>query len=141
MKIFRIIAAILGGLILGSVVNIMFITIGSALVPAPPGVDVNDAESIAAGIHLFAIRHFIFPFLAHAAGTFVGALVAFAIARHYREGLAWLLGGLNLLGGIAAATMIPAPIGFLLLDLVLAYLPMAYLAIWVGRRWRPAAAV
>jgi hypothetical protein len=38
------------------------------------------------------------------------------------------IGGWNLFGGIMAATMIPAPLWFILVDLILAYIPMAYLA-------------
>jgi hypothetical protein len=38
------------------------------------------------------------------------------------------LGVFFLLGGIAAAFMIPAPTWFIILDLVAAYIPMAYLA-------------
>ena len=41
---------------------------------------------------------------------------------------AYLVVGLMFLaGGIGAATMIPAPIWFIVLDLVVAYLPMAWL--------------
>jgi hypothetical protein len=44
--------------------------------------------------------------------------------------LALAVGGLHLMGGIAAAFMIPAPVWFVVLDLTLAYLPMA----WLGGR-------
>ena len=37
------------------------------------------------------------------------------------------LGIFHLLGGIAAAVMIPAPLWFIVVDLVLAYIPMAWL--------------
>lgn len=139
MKILRIVAAGVAGFVLGSLVNMLLITVGSELVPAPAGVDPNDLDSIAAGIHLYGPEHFIFPFLAHAGGAFVGALTAFLITAEYKERLAWILGCLNLLGGIAAATLIPAPIWFIAMDLILAYLPMAYLAILVGRRFQSSA--
>jgi len=42
----------------------------------------------------------------------------------------FVVGGLHLLGGIAAANMIPAPSWFLVLYLPVAYLPMA----WIGGR-------
>lgn len=46
---------------------------------------------------------------------------------------AWVIGGGFLAGGVAAAFMIPAPAWFIALDLLLAYLPMAWLAIAAGR--------
>ena len=53
-----------------------------------------------------------------------------------REVLAYIIGGLNLAGGIAACFMIPAPVWFIALDLLVAYLPMAWLAAKVGRKLR-----
>ncbi|RMG38369.1 MAG: hypothetical protein D6732_05390, partial [Methanobacteriota archaeon] len=67
--ILRNVIAVLAGLILGSVVNMGLITLGSSVIPPPPGVDVTDMESLKSSMHLFEPRHFIFPFLAHALGT------------------------------------------------------------------------
>jgi len=134
MPIIRKILAVVGGFIVGSLVNMMLVTIGSRVIPAPAGVDASKAESIAASIHLFEPKHFVFPFLAHALGTFAGALVAFLIAASHRTIFAFVIGVLFLAGGIAASFMIPAPGWFIALDLVAAYLPMAWLATRVGRR-------
>jgi hypothetical protein len=41
--------------------------------------------------------------------------------------LAMIVGVVFLAGGIAATFMIPAPTWFMVLDVVVAYLPMAYL--------------
>jgi hypothetical protein len=79
---------------------------------------------------LLAPRHFVFPWLAHAVGTLVGALVAARLARSHRLPLAMIVGVVFLAGGIMAAQMIPAPAWFVALDLVGAYLPMA----WLGAR-------
>lgn len=105
--------------------------------PPPAGVDVSNAASIKASIHLFEAKHFLFPFLAHAGGTFVGALVAFVVAGSHRVAFAYTLGVLFLAGGIAACFMIPAPAWFMFLDLVVAYIPMAWLAALLGRRVAP----
>lgn len=126
--------ALVAGIVVGGVVNMSLVVLGPSLIPPPPGVDVNTAEGLAKGIHLFEPRHFVFPFLAHALGTFAGALVAFLLARTHGAALAWVVGFLTLAGGVAAAFMIPAPKGFIALDLVAAYLPMAWLAIVIGRR-------
>ena len=128
------------GLVLGGVVNMSLIVLGPSLIPPPSGVDVTNAQSLAASIHLFEPRHFLFPFMAHALGTLTGALVAFLIAASNRSVLAYAVGALSLAGGIAAAFMIPAPMWFITVDLVGAYIPMAWLGILLGRRFKGAAA-
>jgi hypothetical protein len=133
-KLLRNVLAVLAGLVVGGIVNMGLVLLGPALVPPPAGVDVTDAESLSRSIHLFEPRHFVMPLLAHAAGTFAGALVAFLLAASHRAGIAWAIGVLNLCGGIAASFMIPAPTWFIALDLLGAYLPMAWLAIQIGTR-------
>jgi len=134
MTVLRGILSLVLGLVVGSAVNMGLIVAGSALVPAPPGVDPSDARSIAESIHLFEPKHFAFPFLAHALGTLAGAIVAYAVAARGRKVFAYVIGFLFLAGGIAAATMIPAPAWFIALDLIAAYIPMAWLATVIGRR-------
>ena len=128
----RNILAVIAGLVAGSLVNIALITLSPSLVPPPAGVDVTNAESLAAGIHLFEPKHFLMPFLAHALGTLVGALVAYLVAATYKARFAYAIGVLFLCGGIAAGFMIPAPKWFIALDLVVAYLPRAWLAPRIG---------
>lgn len=86
-------------------------------------------------MHLLEARHYLFPYLAHALGTLVGAWVAAAIAVHAKMKIALIAGVVFLAGGIAAAVMLPAPLWFELVDLVSAYIPMA----WLGGRMAPAA--
>lgn len=121
------ILVVIAAIIVGMFVNMGLITISSGIVPTPAGVDPNDIESINANIHLYQPKHFIFPFLAHALGTLVGAFIAakFATSNHLR--LALVIGFFFLMGGIAAVTMINGPIWFVVLDLVVAYIPMAWL--------------
>ena len=88
-------------------------------------------ESISASIHLFAPKHFVFPFLAHALGTLVGAMVASLVAASHQRMFAYLIGCRFLVGGIVSAFIIPAPVWFLVLDLFGAYLPMAWLGEWL----------
>ena len=130
----RSLLAILVGIVVGALVNGALITLGPSIVPPPAGVNVNDAESLAKGIHLFEPRHFAMPFLAHALGTFFGALIAYLVAENHKVRFAWTIGVIFLLGGIAASYMIPAPAWFIALDLIAAYLPMAWLAIRLGER-------
>ena len=125
--ILRNVLAVIAGLIVGAIVNMALVMVGGALIPAPAGVDVTNVESIRASIHLFEGKHFVFPFLAHAIGTLIGALVASLIGGSNRMLLAMIVGVFGVLGGIAAAFMVPAPVWFMALDLVVAYIPMAWL--------------
>lgn len=135
MKIvLRNILAVVAGFLIGGFVNMAIVTLGPALIPPPAGVDVTNAESLARTIHLFEPRHFVTPFLAHALGTLVGALVAYLIAGSHKATFAWAIGVLFLCGGVAASFMIPAPAWFIALDLLVAYLPMAWLGLRIGRR-------
>jgi hypothetical protein len=130
----RNVLAILAGIAIGGSVNMSLITISPFLIPPPAGVDVNNAASLAQGIHLFQPQHFLMPFLAHALGTLAGAIAAYLIAASRREQFAYAIGVVFLAGGVAACFMIPAPAWFMALDLLLAYLPMAWLAIRLAER-------
>ncbi len=121
------ILAVIAGIIIGMIVNMSLVMIGGKVIPPPAGVDVMNSESLKASMHLFEPRHFIFPFLAHALGTLVGAFVASLIAASHKMKIALGIGVFFLLGGIAASFMIPAPTWFVILDLVGAYIPMGWL--------------
>jgi len=126
--IIRNILAIITGLVAGSLVNTGIITISGSIIPPPEGVDNTTVEGLKAGIHLFQSKHFLMPFLAHALGTFVGALLAALIAANRKMLFAFVIGIFFLAGGIANVLMLPSPLWFTIVDLVGAYLPMAFLA-------------
>jgi hypothetical protein len=128
----RNVLALVVGIAVGGSVNMALITLGPSLIPPPPGVDVNSAESLARAMHLFQPRHFIMPFLAHAVGTLAGALAAYLLAASHRRQVAYAIGAVFLGGGVAASLMIPAPPWFIALDLLTAYLPMAWLGVRIG---------
>lgn len=134
MKILRNALALIVGFIIGSIVNAALVRIGPQVIPWPAGVDVTDSTKFAATAHLLEPRHFVFPFLAHALGTLVGALLAYVLAGSHRALFARIVGALFLAGGIVASRMIPAPMWFMVLDLAVAYLPMAWVGVWLGRR-------
>jgi len=131
--ILRNIIAILAGIVIGSTVNMLIVTISGSIIPPPEGADVTTREGLEAAIHLFHPRHYIMPFLAHALGTLVGAFIAALIAVSHQFKFAMGIGVFFLLGGIAASFMIPAPTWFIVVDLVVAYIPMAYLG-WLGAK-------
>jgi len=116
------------GIILGGVVNMGIIMMSSKIIPPPIGADLTTPEGLNAAMPMLEAKHFIMPFIAHAFGTFVGSFAAASIAATRKSVLAIVIGCVNLAGGIWAVIIIPAPVWFDVLDLVLAYLPMSYLA-------------
>ena len=121
------ILAVVAGCIIGGAVNMAIIMANGHIIPLPAGADVTSAEGLKATMHLMQPKHFIFPFLAHALGTFVGAYVAALIAASHKMKFALGIGVFFLVGGIAGVVMYPSPMWFNVLDLVVAYIPMAYL--------------
>jgi hypothetical protein len=135
-RILRALLSVVLGLVVGSVVNMGLIWLGGRVIAPPPGADVTTVEGLKASLHLFEARHFVFPFLAHALGTLAGAFVAGLLAPGKSAIPAYVVGGFFLLGGIANVVMLPAPVWFCVVDLLLAYLPSAWLGqtLAAGRR-------
>ena|SRR5688572_17308934 len=130
----RNVLAVVAGIVIGSAVNMALIALGPSLIPPPAGADMTTAEGLSRAMRLLEPRHFVMPFLAHALGTLAGALAAWLIAASHKARFAYAIGVLFLCGGIAAGVMIPAPAWFIALDLLVAYLPMAWLAVRIGSR-------
>ncbi|MBT8316619.1 MAG: hypothetical protein HKP59_03245 [Lutibacter sp.] len=121
------ILAVILGLVIGSSINMGIIMISSSIIPPPNGADVTTMEGLKASIHLFQPKHFVFPFLAHAFGTFVGALITAIVASSYKFKLSLLIGVFFLIGGVINTFILPAPSWFITFDLLVAYIPMAWL--------------
>lgn len=128
MNILRNILAVVVGVVVGSVVNMAVLAIGHVIIPPPAGFDGTSMDGVASTIHLFGPIDFIVPFLAHALGPFIGVLSAMFIAASSRKTIAIILGALFLIGGIVANIVIPAPMWYRIIDVVFAYVPMAFLA-------------
>jgi hypothetical protein len=113
------------------------IMVGGQVIPPPEGADVTNMESLRSSMHLFEPKHFLFPFLAHALGTFVGGFVTSMLAATQRMKLALGVSVLFLLGGIINVFLLPAPTWFAALDLIGAYIPMGWLAGKLAESFRP----
>ena len=137
VRFLRLVAAVVLGFIVGSIVNMGLIMVSGSVIPPPPGADVTTMEGLKASMHLFEAKHFVFPFLAHALGTLVGAFVAGVLAPGRSAIPAYVVGGLFLLGGIANVVMLPSPVWFSAVDLLLAYIPAAWLGQKLAARVRP----
>ena len=120
--------AVVLGLIIGSLVNMGIIMISGSIIPPPQDADITTMEGLKSTMHLFEPKHFIFPFLAHALGTFIGAVVAAMIAATHKIKFSLAIGVVFLIGGIVNVIMLPSPIWFSILDLGAAYIPMGLIA-------------
>lgn len=122
--ILRNILAVILGAVVCIFLNGMLLGLMMKFIPPPAGFDPNDMTSYG----LLQAKHLLSPFVAHAVPSLVGGLIAALVAATRKMTFALVVGALHLLGGIMAAFMIPAPAWFVALDLIVAYLPMA----WIG---------
>lgn len=126
--IIRNIAAIVLGIIIGSVANMGIIMLSGSIIAPPAAADLTSTQGLQEAMHLFTPKHFIMPFLAHALGTFVGALVAAFVAASHKMYFALSIALVFLAGGIMMVMQLPSPLWFNVLDIAGAYLPFGYLA-------------
>jgi len=76
------------------------------------------------------LKIFNLPFLNTHFGPLAGAFVTANIAATYKKTFALIVGAFFLIGGAMMVFMLPAPVWFVVLDLVVDYIPMG----WLG--WR-----
>ena len=119
-SIIKNIFALIGGGLVGMVVNMGLIITGNQLIPLSENMNPMNAMN-------WEIKYFIFPFLAHAIGTLSGAFIAAKFSASYHMLFAMCIGIFFLIGGISMVFILPAPIWFIVIDLVFAYLPMGWL--------------
>ena len=119
--------SVIGALIIGVVVNYGIILLGHDFFFPPEGVNPEDIASIKANVHLYSAKHFLVPFLAHAIGTLTGAyaISRFAVSKH--KILAITIGAFFFLGGLTLSILLPEFWKYSIIDLILAYFPMAIL--------------
>lgn len=126
--IFRNILAVIAGLIVGGMVNMAIVSVSGQVVPLPEGMDPNDVESMRKHIPEFSTMNYLMPFLAHALGTLVGAIIAVMLGASHHLRLALIVGGFFLIGGIMMVIYVPeSALWFKVLDLAGAYFPMGFL--------------
>jgi hypothetical protein len=93
------------------------IMISGFVIPPPDGADVTTMEGLQEAMHLFEPKHFLMPFLAHALGTFIGAVLVAKIAANHKMKFALAIRCFFLIGGIINVILLPSPVWFTLTDL------------------------
>jgi len=119
-SIIKNVLALIGGGLVGMTANMGLIITGNQLIPFSDNLNPMNAMNL-------EIKYFIFPFLAHAIGTLSGAFIAAKFSASYHMLFAICIGIFFLSGGISMVFILPAPIWFIVIDLVFAYLPMGCL--------------
>lgn len=126
--------ALLAGIFSGAAVNMGLLLLLSKGISYPGVSDPGNIKQLQQQIPFFQPIHFLPPFLAHAFGTFTGALIAVICWKGQPLYAALIVGFLFLMGGISEALQLPAPKWFIALDLGLAYLPVAGLGYITARQ-------
>ncbi len=136
LNVLKFLAFLALALTIGGFANGTLISLSPHLIPPPEGLDLTTPEGLTAAAPLMEPKHFVIPWLAHALGTWVGA---FLISWWQPKWSLWgvlVVGGMFFVGGLMMVQMVPAPLWFVVLDLGLAYVPMAFLGRWASRRMR-----
>ena len=126
--ILKNVLASLAGLVVMMVVNILLVKLLGSLFPPPEGVDSEDIVSINTNLHRYSTFQLLMPLIAHAGGTLAGCMTASKIASSHKLLIVMLLAAVHFAGGYMMVSMLSnSPTWFNLLDLGLAYFPMAFL--------------
>jgi len=125
-KIIVNIVAVLVGLFAGAFVNGGIINISGEIIAPPVGSNMKTMEGLIQAMPLMEPKHFIMPFLAHALGTLIGAILCSLIARSNQLVLSLSIGLSFFIGGFMMVFQLPAPLWFDFVDLIFAYFTMAY---------------
>ena len=116
------------GFIVMMAVNMGLIMLLGNIFSPPEGVNPNDVNSINNNLHRYTVFQLIMPFLAHAGGTLVGTMTAAKIANSHKMLIVMILAAVHFTGGAMMVSMLSnSPLWFNVLDLGVAYFPMAWL--------------
>lgn len=111
----RIALATIVGFIVGNVVNMGIIRFFIP-VEVAPGMDEN--EAMLKTMESFTALDFMIPLAAHVLGVLSGLIVARLICKTSNIPI-YIIGGLHMLGTILVQFMIPAPVWFNIIDMVI----------------------
>lgn len=125
----RTLLASLAGLVVGSIVTGVVEFVGHQIYPPPAGIDPRDPESIRRAMETISTGALIAVLVAWAIGSMVGGLVAARLATRQPMRCALIAGAMLMLAGIANLILIPHPLWFSIVA-VLLFLPAA----WAGGR-------
>jgi len=120
-------AALFAGMFSGAAFNMALVMINSQLFPIPEDLDPTDMAAMGTYIEGLPILALLIVLVAHVGQAFVGAGVGAVLARD-KMVMAWIIGVLSMVFGIANLMMIPHP-GWMWVEV-----PLYLAAAWAGGR-------
>ena len=117
-KILKNIGIIISGIIIGMIVNMGLIILGGIIFTPTENFEPMNAIN-------WDLKYFIFPFLAHSIGTLSGSYLVSRLSRNSHIIFPLIIGLYFLSGGIYMVTILPAPMWFVFLDLIVCYVPIS----------------
>ena len=117
-KILTNIGIIILGIIIGMILNMGLIIFGGIIFTPTENIEPMNAIN-------WDLKYFIFPFLAHSVGTLSGSFLVSKLSRNSNIIFPLIVGLYFLSGGIYMVTILPAPMWFVFLDLIVCYIPMS----------------
>ena len=117
-KILTNIGIIILGIIIGMILNMGLIILGGIIFTPTANIEPMNAIN-------WDLKYFIFPFLAHSVGTLSGSFLVSKLSRNSNIIFPLIVGLYFLSGGIYMVTILPAPMWFVFLDLIVCYIPMS----------------
>ena len=133
MRILRSVLAVILGIVAAGLLIWVVEGVGHRVYPPPEGVDFHDPQAVAAIMEEIPLGALLFVLLAWGVGTLAGGWLAALVAGRSATLYALIVGAVMLAGGIMNRVMIPHPVWFWILG-VLVFLPAA----WLGARLAPA---
>ena len=127
MAILRSVLGVLAGVIVGGGLVAAIEAFGGALYPPPPGLDPKDAAAFGEHLATLPVGAFLIVVAAHLVGPLVGAWLAARIAGRRPMLHAIVTGAVFLFFGIVNLIVIPHPLWFAALDVL-----MYPLAAWIA---------
>ena len=118
--------AVIVGMFLGALTVGLVEILGNLIFPLPPGIDPSNPEALSRALPFLPVGALLFVLLAWAAGSLVGGFFAAWLAASHPLYMALGVGGILLIGGISTLVVLPHPLWFSVIG-VLLFLPGAYL--------------
>ena len=138
MTILRKILAVIAGIIVCSIVVGLVQQLGHYLYPLPEGSDPNNPEAIKQYVETAPFMAIFFVIISYAVGAFSGGFISTIIAGDEKKIYAIIIGILFLATSIYMMTIIPSPIWFWILGILVWILVLAgwKLAIFIKQKMK-----
>ena len=129
----RNILAVILAIFAAAIITFSIIVLGHEIVPTPDGMDTNDVESIKSNFHLFELKHFLFPLIAHGLGTLVASYLVARFAKTHKFWFALGIGVVFMLASLSLSLKI-AHFNWIGIVEIAQYIPISFLGYKIWQR-------